>query len=157
MLYIPQTIFEPPHGNCLSACVASLFDLQLDDVPNFTALSDYYRDENGQWLERQPNAWWDGIKKFAAERGLVVLLASMPPKDAWTLGHDYTSGILAIATFKSPRGDWNHCAVAEINTGRIVWDPHPNATPGAFLDDSTLVDVIIFFKPQHTSVSHGTK
>ena len=30
-----QTILTPPHGNCLQASIASILELELDDVPNF--------------------------------------------------------------------------------------------------------------------------
>lgn len=48
-----QTITDRGHGNCMQAAIASLFDLELDEVPNFIEY------EN----------WFEPIKLFLAERG----------------------------------------------------------------------------------------
>lgn len=36
-----QTIFDQNQGNCMQACVASIFDLKLEDVPNFINYRDW--------------------------------------------------------------------------------------------------------------------
>lgn len=38
-----QTIFDKPHGNCLQACVASILELDLDQVPNFVENDDWFQ------------------------------------------------------------------------------------------------------------------
>ena len=35
MIKVYQTIIDKGHGNCMQAAIASLFELSLDDVPNF--------------------------------------------------------------------------------------------------------------------------
>ena len=35
-----QTIVDKRHGNCMQAAVASLFDLELEEVPNFIELKE---------------------------------------------------------------------------------------------------------------------
>lgn len=46
-----QTIVDRGHGNCMQAAIASLFDLELEEVPNFI---------------EYPN-WFEPIKKFLGE------------------------------------------------------------------------------------------
>lgn len=41
------TISSPINGNCLQACVASLLDLELEEVPNFV---DHDRGDDGSWF-----------------------------------------------------------------------------------------------------------
>lgn len=36
-----QTIVDKDHGNCMQAVVASLFELELDDVPNFIEMESW--------------------------------------------------------------------------------------------------------------------
>jgi len=40
MIKIYQTIVDKGHGNCMQAAIASLFDLSLNDVPNFIEYKD---------------------------------------------------------------------------------------------------------------------
>jgi hypothetical protein len=44
MIPVYQTIFEPPHGNCLQAAIASLLECSLDGVPNFMLYGDKWND-----------------------------------------------------------------------------------------------------------------
>lgn len=52
-----QTIIDPCHGNCMQAAIASLFDKELDEVPNFVDL---------------PN-WWETMEKMAKSEGYKSL------------------------------------------------------------------------------------
>ncbi len=36
-----QTVFEAGKGNALQACVASIFDLEMEQVPNFITAPSY--------------------------------------------------------------------------------------------------------------------
>ena len=55
MKKVYQTIVDPSHGNCMQAVTASLFDLELDEVPNFIEFGDewywqmmeFYRERTG--------------------------------------------------------------------------------------------------------------
>lgn len=58
-----QTIFGKPHGNCLQACVASLFELELDQVPNFMTFK---------------SDWWDQLVEFCKPRGVYPLHVRFP-------------------------------------------------------------------------------
>lgn len=82
-------------GNCLQAAVASLLDLDLDDVPHFITHDD--------WLRH--------LADWGRERGYLIVYrqpdASVP---------------MGIAYGPSVRGV--HHAVVMVD-GAIVWDPHP--------------------------------
>lgn len=98
-------------GNCLAACVASILELDLEDVPNFAAIT-----------EPDKDAWWRALQGFVTERGFFLYPLDPElgaPEDTYT-----------IAVGKSPRGDFNHCAVA-FGT-QVVHDPNPHQDGPAF-------------------------
>jgi hypothetical protein len=85
-------------GNCLQAAVASLLDLDLDDVPHFVLHED--------WLER--------LAAFADDGGYRIHYRSLtepPPAFGLAFGHTSRSS------------EWH--AVVVMN-GEVVWDPHPS-------------------------------
>lgn len=84
-------------GNCLQAAVASLLDLDLDEVPHFIECG-----EDEDWLER--------LVTFGAGRGYRVVYRPDPV-------------MFGLAFGRSPR-DAAHAVVCL--DGEIVWDPHPS-------------------------------
>lgn len=98
---VDQTMFghTPPHdaGNCLQACIASLLELPLDDVPHFVADGD---------------GWWSALLDWLRCRGFWVAETVDP------------SPGLGFAGGKSPRGDWGHAVVTD--GPDIAHDPHPS-------------------------------
>jgi hypothetical protein len=55
-----QTTFGDGKGNCFTACVASILELSIDEVPDFCVL---YGDKE----------WWIELEKWLALRGLAPL------------------------------------------------------------------------------------
>lgn len=101
---VNQTIFkdEQGRGNCLQACIASLLELPLEDVPHFTAMGE---------------EWWFNMRDWFAERNLnVEWAATIVPFGAWH-----------IASVVSPRFDdgTTHAVICNPD-GEIVHDPHPD-------------------------------
>lgn len=102
-----QTVFgdgsdgaEP--GDCFRACVASLLDVSVADVPNFVA------------SER----WWDALVDFLEPRRVFPII--LRP----TEGNLYIpDGVHYIASGQSPRG-FRHAVV--FRDGAMVHDPHPS-------------------------------
>lgn len=100
MSKVTQTIFagdsEGRVGNCMQAAVASLLDLQLEDVPHFCAVPD----------------WLSYLAIWSAQRG-------------WAVRHRNADEpvVFGIACGPSPRGV-EHATV--MIDGEIVWDPHPS-------------------------------
>lgn len=91
-------------GDCVRACVASILEYDLEDVPHFVQ----YR-EHPEGTD--PNLWLWALIGFCAYQDWRVEHCDIPPK-GWS-----------IAGGKSPRGH-QHAVVAY--DGEIVWDPHPS-------------------------------
>jgi hypothetical protein len=105
MIRVEQTIFTAPGGDCFPACLASLLDLPLAEVPN-----------------HQGTDWWDAYQGWLAERGLTlgyVTCTELP--GAAPAGY-------AILGAHSPRLDCLHAVICK--DGVIVWDPHPQREMG---------------------------
>lgn len=113
MKAIDQTKFVPDWrsddcGNCLQACIASLFELPLDEVPHFVHLRD---------------DWMSLLQEWLHERGFYVVRCDAEERRADLHGYSLMFG-------KSPRGDFQHMVVAL--AGELIHDPHPTR---AGLDD----------------------
>lgn len=91
------------HGDCFRACVASVLELSLEEVPHFAALP-----------RKQTPAgaidWWEQFQEWLMERGLYAVEVHLgkhvlsPLPEVW-----------CIVTGKSPRGDYAHCCVGRWN------------------------------------------
>jgi len=108
---ILQTEFSANKGNALQACVAAIFHLDLDRVPNFVSMADYEQ----------------GIRDFLSSS----CFSMQKIKDVQSV----ETGKLGILRGKSPRGDFGHVIVArKLQEGfENLWDPHPD---GSFLDST---------------------
>jgi len=96
-----QTLFGEPHGNCLQAAVASMLDLELNEVPNF--------------MEADGDAWFDALTDFLSEHGLYALRLNAAPH---CVPHGYH-----LMSGPSPRGPFWHELVGY--RGKAVHDPYP--------------------------------
>ncbi len=108
MIPVDQDLFGPEEGNCVAACVASLLELPLADVPNICAASSGPPE---QWLERL-NAW---LRRY----GLVAVLLDTADFFDWS----WFGGAWCIVSGKSERG-LLHATVWR--DGQLVHDPHPS-------------------------------
>lgn len=113
MIGVGQTTFGHPGGNCFSACVASLLELPIDDVPYFMA---------GDGAE-----WFDRLAEWLKPRGLYPLLFK------WSA--DWPKTGFGILGGKSSRGDH-----AVVGYGReVVHDPHPSREGLLAIEDVTIL------------------
>ena len=104
-------------GNCFTACIASILHLDINEVPNFCANSAL--------------DWWDKAQAWLVERGYFLLDMK------YTLMNSsccvIPSGVYAIISGKSPRGDWNHAiiGISDMRNDKCVWryvhDPNEQA------------------------------
>lgn len=115
MTPVRQTVFSDPktgvHGNCFTACVASLFDKPIEEVPNFIDFGD-------KWFEM----FWEYVVSQGAE---FLGMCYVGPKESisdeeWKLFDGYL-----IAGGTSPRGIKNGHAVI-YKDGKPFFDPHPS-------------------------------
>ena len=96
-------------GNCLTACIASIFDLELGDIPNF--------------CEPDPDyAWFEKLNIWLSKRGLFYLEATFKRNELDELFLD--NKVIHIITGRSPRSATLLHAVVGLN-GRMIFDPHP--------------------------------
>ena len=99
---VNQTKMTPPEGDCFAACVASILELPLNEVPNYS----------------QGGEWWVEWNRWLSLRGLYIIEFA----DKEGKGREYLQGF-HIITGKSYSGDWNHSVVGYC--GKIVHDPNP--------------------------------
>lgn len=108
MTPVKQTI-EGENGNCFTACVASLFDKPLSDVPNF--------------IEFGVN-WWGEFTRFVLDQGGevegLIKPRNYPSDELWNEFDGYM-----IVGGGSPRGISNGHAVI-YRYGEPFFDPHPS-------------------------------
>lgn len=105
-----QTKVGQPEGNCLQACVASILECGLDDVPPFAQV-------------QGPMAWWDEMRRFVRDQTVCDLLATEEfpeDRDVWTAVHPIFRFLLA--TVDSPNGPWKHSVVVN-HYNVVVHDP----------------------------------
>lgn len=125
MIPICQTIFpceaDQMRGNCFQACMASILELPLEDVPHAMMHSD--------WMERV-NIW-------LASRGLGMVMVNLNTEESYI--HPLPAGMIVMIGGRTMRHPSRlHSVVAKTKAGGIAWDyihdPHPDKT---FLTEAT--------------------
>lgn len=110
MIKIDQTIVDPGRGDCLRACIASIFDLEIVQVPHFVLFSDK------QWF----NVYYQFIGSLGYEWQGTGWPVNMKLSDSPTVG----GFIIASVPSKSYEGITH--AVIVNSKGLVVHDPNPN-------------------------------
>jgi hypothetical protein len=109
MIAVDQTTFGFPGGNCFSACIASLLEIALDDVPYFMSEPD--------------SEWYDRFRAWLEGRGWYPLCLQYDGERP-TPGLHILSGLSPRAADGADPERYQHSVVAR---GRkIVHDPHPS-------------------------------
>ena len=102
---VKQTLDGPREGNCLQACIASLFEMPLEDVPHFVLKGDWVKTLDN-WLAQFDLQSVDIDLEYMRQQG----------GDMWKpYGYHLICG-------KSPRTDCEHAVVGY--GGKMVFDPH---------------------------------
>lgn len=96
-----QTKLGDPDGNCLAACIATIFSVPIDSVPDFGQDSTWYENFERYCVETL------GVKPFDVDINKTSLI---PP------GYHIING-------PSKNGDWWHAVVGY--NGKVIHDPHP--------------------------------
>ena len=108
MIPIHQTLFGSKEGNCFQACLASIFELSLEEVPHVMLKDD----------------WEAALEDWLIQFDLYYILAEVSQCRAqnwWPEGYHLISG-------KAGGGSGVYHSVVGYR-GKMVWDPHP-AKPG---------------------------
>lgn len=113
MIPVQQTKFGYPGGNCLAACLASIFEVDIDSVPDFG-------DGSG---------WYDKFEQYMMEAHDLQPIDIEYPSCHTPIGYHIING-------ESPRGDYLHAVVGK--DGEPVFDPHPDDTEVVKITSLTL-------------------
>lgn len=117
---ILQTRTGAPHGNCHMACLASVFEVPLDAVPDH------------RWPDDVP--WQEAQDATLTSRGQAVRDARYQLFQDWLAARGLTSSVFpytaggwaprgyALGGVTNPRGLPHYVVCLD---GRIVWDPSP--------------------------------
>ena len=112
MTPVYQTHFsrDGDKGNCWQACLASLMQCLISEVPDARYSSD--------------GTWFDITNEWLKSKGfeLVTIGGRRKLPDGGFASYDAPPG-WAIACGQSPRGQWGHAIV--VWDGKMIHDPHP--------------------------------
>jgi hypothetical protein len=107
-----KPVYQSHARGCFQACVASVLELPLSDVPDFCAPG---------WTDGD---WWTAFQQWCGERGLIAV-------EIYLDGRRITfaplpDGLIGILSGKSPRADIQHSVVASFKNFDFVLahDPH---------------------------------
>lgn len=128
MKKIYQTILDLNNGDCLRACLASLLEIELLDIPNFAE----YGDDN----------FGASYRAWLHELGLRHISLTYTP-DIWPTFKD----IPVIIVGKSPRGDGYHAVIFQ--NGVLFHDPYPGMSGLETLDEVWIlipIDIASYIK-----------
>jgi hypothetical protein len=104
--YDPSMPVDQQRGNCWSACLASLLELDIEEVPDFVQIEV----SGGQY-------WWEHTLEWLAHRGyrLARVMGELP-KDPY---------IMCGISPRSPNGEpVGHSVIYQ--DGVMIHDPHPS-------------------------------
>jgi len=147
---IMQTDFTFESGNCMQACVASIFELPLDQVPNFN--------------REGPDHYNTFISDWASEFNMIALDIALTD-DTLTLFKDthmiaigdsprspnYVHSTSGPEEFQIHHNHQKHACIYLNN--EIVHDPHPDGT-GIYLPQDFFTVFIIKDPSLYNAVSH---
>jgi len=133
-----QTIIDKGHGNCMQAAIASLFDLELNDVPNFIELGD---------------KWFSSMYKLCKDNGYDICNINRNKEDNTEFLQrvaKFDGGVngYLYATVKSQTFDnVSHAVIIDLDLN-IVHDPNPNQlalklTPDDVISFMSMHDMVI--------------
>ncbi|HEX7866574.1 MAG TPA: hypothetical protein VF555_16580 [Variovorax sp.] len=105
---VMQDTFGRDDGNCFSACLASIFEVPLSEVPNFFLTAG-----------DEANAWWAAVRDWLRPRGFGVI--GLQLGDEVGLLDEFEGWL--IVTGESAR-DIHHATIWR--DGKMVHDPHPS-------------------------------
>lgn len=113
---------EQTEGNCFEACLASILEMSIEDVPDFGGLAE------GQW-------WFD-LEAFLKPLNLKQVYF---PTGS---GYCFDGECFHIRAGKSPRGDFKHAVVGW--GADTVHDPHPSK---AGIEDESGIYIFVSIDP----------
>jgi len=133
---VNQNAFTDGTGNCFSACLASILELSIDEVPNFV------KDSKGQTFKM-----WDAVAKWINTKGYGIIHIPTKLSNCFFIGMD---GCWAIGTVDSQNiPDVDHgVVIGWKKSGRwsnvyIAHDVNPNNKQIYKFDDIKAIELLI--------------
>lgn len=116
-----QTRQGAPHGNCHMACLASIFEVSIEDVP------DHPWPEDVAWQEAQDGPQQTERGRRVRDERYEIFQAWLAERNLTSVGFPVTPGGwipkgYALGSVTNPRGIPHYVVCFD---GRIVWDPNP--------------------------------
>lgn len=129
MIPVMQTVFGET-GNCFSACLASVLEIELSEVPNFFEGID----------PKDNKAWWSALRSWLNPLNLDVMSVGI------TLNalEEYKNAYLLVGG-SSPRGNFLHAVI--YHGGEMVHDPHESRAGILSIDCADLIFLVDPSKP----------
>lgn len=119
MIPVDQTDFGFERGNCFSACVASILEMPLDDVPFFMTGDD----------------WWHKFTVWCTQHGVEpIYVLGYPPPVYLNRPELFRHYILSGHSPRLPGDPTKLHSTVAFDT-EIVHDPHPDRTGLLSRDD----------------------
>lgn len=116
--YDPDAPPERQRGNCLTAVVASLLEVSVDEVPNFVQ-DDVDHEGDPEW------DWWTRLHQFARAHGYQLRYVRVPGTESAFPEPEPGEYYAVIGV--SPRDPRIHHIVIH-RDGVMVHDPHPDGS-----------------------------
>jgi len=117
MKRVYQTKFGNIEGNCMSACLASMLELNIEDTLEF------------ETMKTDDGSWWVEMREWLYTKGYSPLEIIWPPGKSKNDIHIFPNeGQICWAIGKSPRGNYLHAVLVEWyeNDWIVCHDPHPS-------------------------------
>lgn len=125
-------------GNCTQAAIASIFELELEQVPHFVMYPKGYDADSDPLYESNGSLWLRVLRRYIRYLGFELWFFEtgedpvngnvVDSLDNLTLldnagNQMYQHGLGSV---QSLRGDYRHTVVISTDPVEVVWDPHPD-------------------------------
>lgn len=130
MIPVKQTTFGDgqegrPHGNCLSACLASMLEIPVEDVPVFVKSDSWFKDMC-KWLvkngyEFKGSLYGTDILNYDIGIGGYYIVSGLSPRQ----GKELAIGTRHSVIFKDRK---------------MIFDPHPSDAGLLTLEDAMMIE-----------------
>jgi hypothetical protein len=122
---VDQIVFGYPHGDCTRACVASIFELSSEEVPNWAA------------EHQSDDQLWASYLLWLKARGFrLVTVRGAGVENRQVIIEGWNDQYVVLGG-PSPRGSFGHCVVGLVSLRgmEVVHDPHPSRAGLVKIDD----------------------
>lgn len=122
---------EGPEGDCVSACIASILEIKIDEVPNFAAMS-------REILPSGYSTWYLEMQAFLSRRGFAWVEMQLGPSTPM-FPMPY---VLTCVMIGKTKAGVRHAVVGTVeNTNMdMIWNP-------STISDIDAVDALCFLVP----------